>query len=405
MPIENPRPFLDDFLDYVQGYRIAAVASAKMKAGIWVGTAAYPMGGTELVTSVTIDVLAKLGWEVDLYVVGRFKTHDLGNTFGPPSASSKCRVRAVKSFFPNVRFHYGGAYLELANNFLEKRFSVSRCDIFIDTGLWTTAGPTYSRIPDVMYWNVPPPQQNLFLARYSIARQMYLRPFQLLVRQLSRQWRAVRLHIANSQFTAGAIASRLGRDLKPVVVYPPVDLDFWMAETCSSRRSGVVSFARFDPWKRQDIQVCIMGGLHSRLRMIGRAITPAEVANLRRLEDHAKEYDNIEFYVNLSQTEVRDLLHSSKVFIHTADTEPFGMTIVEAIAAGCVPVVRDSGASPEIVPFRELRFETIEEARGKIQRAMKGDFDHMLPNLRTHIQRFDQGVFRKLMCEQILRLG
>jgi glycosyltransferase involved in cell wall biosynthesis len=36
-------------------------------------------------------------------------------------------------------------------------------------------------------------------------------------------------------------------------------------------------------------------------------------------------------------------------YVHCAENEHFGITIVEAMAAGCVPVVHDSGGPREIV--------------------------------------------------------
>ena len=36
-------------------------------------------------------------------------------------------------------------------------------------------------------------------------------------------------------------------------------------------------------------------------------------------------------------------------YVHCAENEHFGITIVEAMAAGCVPIVHDSGGPREIV--------------------------------------------------------
>ena len=45
----------------------------------------------------------------------------------------------------------------------------------------------------------------------------------------------------------------------------------------------------------------------------------------------------------------KDVLRRAKVYVHCAQNEQFGIAIVEAMAAGCVPVVHDSGGPPEIV--------------------------------------------------------
>src|SRR5207244_11868431 len=46
---------------------------------------------------------------------------------------------------------------------------------------------------------------------------------------------------------------------------------------------------------------------------------------------------------------VKDILGKAKVYVHSALNEHFGITIVEAMAAGCVPVVHISGGARELV--------------------------------------------------------
>jgi glycosyltransferase involved in cell wall biosynthesis len=45
--------------------------------------------------------------------------------------------------------------------------------------------------------------------------------------------------------------------------------------------------------------------------------------------------------------------------------EHFGISIVEAMALGCIPVVHDSGGMREFVPT-QYRYRTIEQAAEKI---------------------------------------
>jgi glycosyltransferase involved in cell wall biosynthesis len=58
--------------------------------------------------------------------------------------------------------------------------------------------------------------------------------------------------------------------------------------------------------------------------------------------------ENVSFILSpLRKT--RDLLGRAMAYIHCAENEHFGITIVEAMAAGCVPIVHDSGGPREIV--------------------------------------------------------
>jgi len=365
------------------------------------------MGGTERVTLATIDVLSTIGWEVDLYVLARFNPAELAPGFG--SAARTCyRIRTTKvpEFLRRAEMlRRGGVYLNLFRSFMEKR--VEDCDIFFDMAPFTSLGPTYFRLPDLVYWNLAPIDLDvLYSTRYGVLGELYAKPFRALLRHLLKRWKLIKVHVANSEFIRNVIINRLDGGLKPLVIYPPVDIDRWTVSTgILGPRTGIASFARFDAWKRHDLQVRMMQGLESHLKMIGRAIKDIEVTHLEWLKAAARNDVNVQFCVNLPQTEVKRLLSSSKVFIHTADAEPFGITIVEAIAAGCIPIVRDDGGTREIVPFEELRFETIEEGREKMRRALKGEYDHLLSKLKEHIRRFDQETFRREMTKTVLRLS
>lgn len=374
-----------------------------MRAAIFNGHM-LPMGGTERVILATIDVFSRLGWEVDLYVLAGFKPTDLASGFGT-RARTQFRVRTtrVPAFFRGLeRLPRGGVYLSLAKSFIGKR--VGKCDLFIDMIPLSSLCATYSRTPDLVYWNLLPLDLWAAKKRYSLAKRLYLLP----LRSLSSRfpWKLVKAHVANSWHTRNAVVERLDSKLAPIVIYPPVDLKLWSSHSREGElRNDIASFARFDPWKRHDLQLRIVRGLGSHLRVLGRAITETEVEHLRWLRETARGDEHVEFCVNLPQTEVKKLLRLSKVFIHTADAEPFGITTVEAIAAGCVPVVRDDGAAPEIVPFEELRFKTIPEGREKVRRALDGEYDHLLPKLLEHIQQFSQEAFGEAMMNCIVELS
>jgi glycosyltransferase involved in cell wall biosynthesis len=285
---------------------------------------------------------------------------------------------------------------------MEKR--VGECDLFVDMVPHLSLGATYFRLPDLTYWNLLPLNETS-MRSYTRLGDLYLWPARRLMRRFLTRQHPVKMHVANSQYTRNAIIERVGSRLEPIVIYPPVDVSLWSFNPDDEvQRGDIASFARFDSWKRHDLQLRLVRGLDAHLKIIGRAVTDPETAHLQRLKEAVRGDRHIEFLVNLPQNEVKRLLCSSKVFIHTADAEPFGITIVEAIAAGCVPIVRDEGGAREIVPFDELRFETIEEGQEKIRRALNGEYDHLLSRLKEHVRRFDQETFRKEMTKTVLRL-
>ena len=54
-------------------------------------------------------------------------------------------------------------------------------------------------------------------------------------------------------------------------------------------------------------------------------------------------------------------MQESKVYFHPMTGEHFGMTVVEAMAAGLIPVVPNDSGPAEFVP-QEYQFNTIEQA-------------------------------------------
>jgi glycosyltransferase involved in cell wall biosynthesis len=57
---------------------------------------------------------------------------------------------------------------------------------------------------------------------------------------------------------------------------------------------------------------------------------------------------NVSFIISPLR-KAKDILGRAKVYVHCAQGEHFGITIVEAMSAGCVPVVNNTGGPREIV--------------------------------------------------------
>jgi glycosyltransferase involved in cell wall biosynthesis len=70
--------------------------------------------------------------------------------------------------------------------------------------------------------------------------------------------------------------------------------------------------------------------------------------------DHIRERlgERIVHVGRLGEEGYRRLLGASDVTVSTADHETFGIAVIEAIAAGCVPLLPDRLSYPEIIPER-----------------------------------------------------
>ena len=66
-------------------------------------------------------------------------------------------------------------------------------------------------------------------------------------------------------------------------------------------------------------------------------------------ELRARASDNVEFTGWLSDEELHDRYRRAAVYVQVSRHEGFGLAVAEAMLAGCVPVVMDVTAMPEVV--------------------------------------------------------
>ena len=98
---------------------------------------------------------------------------------------------------------------------------------------------------------------------------------------------------------------------------------------------------------------------------------------------------------NLERKNLVEKVNKSKIYFHCSP-ETFGITVVESIAAGCIPIVPNIGGHKETVPYDALRYTENNsiDAKQKILDALSGSFDHLIPILQSNIQKFDISNFQ-----------
>ncbi|HEX2615850.1 MAG TPA: glycosyltransferase, partial [Nitrososphaera sp.] len=73
---------------------------------------------------------------------------------------------------------------------------------------------------------------------------------------------------------------------------------------------------------------------------------------LCRLVKHYRLEDFVRFEVNVSFNRLLDLMRRARAYLHPMPGEPFGISTVEAMSAGIIPVAPDIGGHTEFVPAR-----------------------------------------------------
>jgi glycosyltransferase involved in cell wall biosynthesis len=181
-----------------------------------------------------------------------------------------------------------------------------------------------------------------------------------------------------SEFSREWTRRRWGVDTD--VVHPPVDVD----AVSGSKEPLILSVGRFSTMAHTKKQLEMMSAfrdLHPRLpgwtyASVGGLNTRAENhAYFERVRNEAAGYP-ARVDANLERAQVKELFARAKIFWHATglDEDPhahpelsehFGIATVEAMAAGCVPVVINRGGQPDIVQHGETGFlwNTLDELK------------------------------------------
>ena len=203
--------------------------------------------------------------------------------------------------------------------------------------------------------------------------------------------------VPNSLDTMRLVGRAVGRRAG-TPVYPPVDLCRYLPLRSAAKGRRVATIARFAPEKNLEGAARIMAAAGERWDMAGNAAHPYQLDYHRKISGEAPARARI--LLNPAPGELDSVLGGARAYLH-ASKETFGMAVVEAIAAGCVPVVPDNSAHPETVPYDELRYGSEKEAADKVQAALDGRYDGLLAGLQGHVRRFSEGAFQERMLEII----
>ena len=202
--------------------------------------------------------------------------------------------------------------------------------------------------------------------------------------------------VPNSEFAGGRIGRAFGRKAHGAV-YPPVDVRGMARHRDMPKARRAASVGTFDARKMHGASVRIAAAAGVPLDIVGGTLAPRHEREFRAVEQSVAESGGeIALHRNVPRARLEEIVGAARVYLH-ACVEDFGISVVEGIAAGCVPIVPNNSAHVETVPFGELRYDTEEEAAGKVRAAADGRYDSYLPRLREHAEGFAEEVFHRRM--------
>jgi len=200
--------------------------------------------------------------------------------------------------------------------------------------------------------------------------------------------------VCNSDFTKRNIDRRLGA--RSVVIYPPVSP---IKKSSTGKKNIILSVGRFHPLKKQDVLIETFRKLSGYELVLAGGLMSADHAYMKRLKVAAKNL-HVRIIPNISFAQLTDLYNQARIYWHAAgyrETNPermehFGITTVEAMSAGAIPVVYKAGGLSEIVRDGQdgYLWTTTEELIRKTTKAI-----HEKPALavQRRAQQFSEKIF------------
>ena len=209
------------------------------------------------------------------------------------------------------------------------------------------------------------------------------------------------LVISNSFYTKEKIKQNFNKN--SIVIYPPVKIHKIQTEVI--RKSGIVTISRYSPEKNLEFTLEILKKININSEIIGNAIFRSQFEFYNKLKRDIEKFDQIDLRCNIKKEDIEKSLKSAKIYFHSSK-ETFGISVIESIAAGCIPIVPDNSAHKETVPFKELRYKEndLDDAQDKIGKAMNGEFDKYLTDLQNHSKQYTENNFHKAILQYILKV-
>lgn len=178
--------------------------------------------------------------------------------------------------------------------------------------------------------------------------------------------------LTNSTWTAGQIYKAY--NVVADVVYPPVDVEFFGVAASNDRRDKlIVTVSRFTVEKKLERIVDVAAKLRDYNFVLTGSTDEYSHVVLDEIKRRIREHglDNVTLEPDLARSKLLGYLKNARYYLHSEFPEHFGIAVVEAMAAGCVPVVyKDGGAWYDVVSkvSSELGYRRIEEAANIVRR-------------------------------------
>ncbi len=331
------------------------------------------MGGGERLCCETMRALVNQGHELTL-LSGEFEPDRLEQFFGYEGLFERLQVKTY-SADPGQGF---GTYKHLLwHAKAQKRFisQSSQYDLIFST---QDAGYFPDISKPVIQWGYFP---------NSLSRGLYSWPMRV---HYSRKIRRIGLVLAISEYSKSHFDKAWKVPTK--LVYPACN----MVQPSSIRRNVVVTAARAVPEKRLELFWEVARVCPNYEFVLLMTQDPRFVKYSLTLQSTAPVNGRV--ILNPNREIYQETLGKSRIYLHLMKAEHFGITIVEAMSAGCVPVAHDSGGPKETIGTSGFLWRTREEIP-RILRAADSSYDSLSEQSMRRARIFSRERFDEALDE------
>jgi glycosyltransferase involved in cell wall biosynthesis len=335
-----------------------------------------------------VEEMLKILPEADLFSLVKFLASET-----PPHIPDQTRVQT--SFIQHLPFaeKYFRSYLPLMPLAVEQ-FDLSEYDLILSSSHAVAMGAitradqlhiSYVHTPIRYAWDL----QHQYLRQAGLSRGIKSAITRLILHYL-RLWSLAASHrvdcfVANSHHVARRIWKTYRRPAR--VIYPPVAVNRFRWN--QPREDFYLTVSRFVPYKRVDVTIEAFNRLGLPLVVIG------DGPDMETLQRRAK--NNISFLRNPADGVVSDYMERCRAFIFPAE-EDFGITVVEAQAAGAPVVAYGRGGCGETVLSGQTGVLFPKQTAQSLVEAVH-DFNDNRTNfdaevIRTHAETFSEQRFK-----------
>jgi len=233
------------------------------------------------------------------------------------------------------------------------------------------------------------------ITKYKGVWSLYYKPYYILSQKfLEHMTDENILLVSNSKFIQDSIKRNFSKD--STVIYPPVELKIFQNDV--KKEKSVLTISRYSQEKNLEFALDVVMDIDAKYTVIGNTKTRVNELYYDNLTSKIKEQKKTDILLlkNIERNKVVESLKKSKVYFH-ASPETFGISVVESIAAGCIPIVPNNSAHQETVPMKELRYDPNDkkDAQGKMEKALAGDYNELIKPLEESVKIYDKTIFKK----------